>query len=861
MNRTIASTVLFFGCLSLPFSARAQSLGNAGTLQGTITDPSGAAIPSATVTVLNRVSNYQRSAITDSHGMYRLTNLPPNPYHVEVNAPGFSASEQDVDVRTTVPIELNVKMALAGASTTVNVEAAGADLLENVPYAHNDVDTKTLEQLPITSPGSGLSDAVMLSSGAVAADSNGFFHPLGDHAQTSFSIDGQPIGDQQSKTFSTQMPLNAIQSMELITGAPAAEFGDKTSLIVNVVTKSGLGQKVPTGSIEGEWGSFGTYSENASLAFGGPKVGNFVSVDAIRSGRFLDTPEFTPIHAIGNNGTIFDHFDYQPSERDAFHLNVFWARNWFQIPNTYDQPNQDQRQKVNTFNLAPGYQHTFGAKTVLTVNPFVRRDWVDYYPSRDPFADTPATLAQSRTLTNWGVKADVAYANGRHNLKLGTQLMQTRLKENFTFGVTDPTFNPICVDENGVPQDLPSITNPDKCAAAGFSVNPNLNPGLIPYDLTRGGAALQFKGSANINQYAFYIQDSIKFGNLTVQAGLRFDSYHGLVTDSGAQPRIGASYLIQRTGTVIRAAYSRTFETPYNENLVLSSATGVGGLAANAFGAASVPLRPGNRNQYNAGLEQAFSRYLVASADYFWKYTNNGYDFGALFDTPIAFPISWRKSKIDGVAVRIGTPTLRGFQWYTTMGHTRARYFGPETGGLVFNNDVGGDAVFRIDHDQAFQQTTNIRYQYHNGPWVAFTWRYDSGLVAGAVGSLEDALALTGAQQSAIGFYCGSARPTISTPLTEAECTTSNYGATRLVIPKEGTENDDHNPPRVAPRHVFDIGVGTDNLFHKERYRTTLRFTVTNLGNKVALYNFLSTFSGTHFVTPRAYQAALGFVF
>ena len=148
-----------------------------------------------------------------------------------------------------------------------------------------------------------------------------------------FSIDGQPIGDQQSKSFSTQMPLDAIQSMELITGAPPAEFGDKTSLIVNAVTKSGLGQK-PNGQLLAQWGSFGTYSEEATLAIGGPRFGNFLAVNAIRSGRFLDTPEFTPIHAIGNNGTIFDRFDFQPDARDAFHLNFFAARNWFQIPNT-----------------------------------------------------------------------------------------------------------------------------------------------------------------------------------------------------------------------------------------------------------------------------------------------------------------------------------------------------------------------------------------------------------------------------------------------------------------------------------------------------------------------------------------------
>jgi len=395
MWRLLVLLTLGVFSLSSVNSLVAQSLGSAGTVSGTVTDPSGAALPKATVTIVNRVTNYKQSVTTDTNGAFRLTNIPPNPYHMEVSATNFAAYEQDVTVRGAVPISLKIPLALAGTKTEVTVEAGGADLLENVAYAHNDVDTKTLDKLPIGSPGSGLSDAIMFSSGAVAADSNGFFHPLGDHAQTSFSIDGQPISDQQSKSFSTQVPLDAIQSMELITGAPPAEFGDKTSLIVNAVTKSGLGQK-PSGSLIGQWSSFATYSEEATLSLGGPKVGNFLAVNALRSGRFLDTPEFTPIHAIGNNGTIFDRFDYQPTGRDAFHLNLFAARNWFQIPNTYDQPGQDQRQKISTFNFAPGYQHTFGAKAVLTLSPFYRIDHVNYYPSGDPFDDTPATISQKR---------------------------------------------------------------------------------------------------------------------------------------------------------------------------------------------------------------------------------------------------------------------------------------------------------------------------------------------------------------------------------------------------------------------------------------------------------------------------------
>ena len=815
----------------------------------------------ATVSILNRLTTYQRSEITDAMGAFRFFNVPPNNYHMEVSAPGYTILEQDVAVRTAVPLALmTIQLELATARTEITVvEEAGADLLENVPYAHNDVNLSALQKLPVSSPGSNLSDAIMLSSGAVAADSNGFFHPLGDHAQTSFVVDGQPISDQQSKAFSTQIPLNAIQSMELITSAQQPEYGDKTSLVVNAVTRSGLGQR-PSGSIVGQVASFGTYSEESTYGAGNEKVGNFIAFNTLRSGRFLDTPEFRPVHAVGTNGTLFDRLDYNASDTDSTHVDMFGARNWFQVPNTYDQPNQDQRQKISSFNFAPGWQHIFGPTALLTVKPFMRSDWVNYYPSANVFNDTPLTFGQHRTLTNWGVKADWSYFSGRHNIKIGTQIMQTRLHELFDFAITDPFYNPVCVDADGNPQALPSIQNPSGCAGAGFMPNPDLMPGLPAYDLTRGGSPLNFQGQQNINQYAFFAQDSINFGNLQVQAGLRVDAYRGIVHAWSPQPRVGASYLIRQTGTVLRASYTRTFETPYNENLVLSSATGMGGLAANALGAASEPLKPGRRNQYGVGLEQSFGRYVVVSADYFWKYTTNAFDFGTVLNTPLAFPISLRKSKLDGLAVRIGTPVLHGFQWQTTMGHTRARYFGPQVGGLVFNNDIGDYSVFRIDHDQAFQQNTELRYQAGaNGPWVAFTWSYNGGLVSGEITGLSDALALSGDEQAAAGMSCGSSMPSVGNPLTAAVCTPQNFQTSRLSIPANA--GLDHNPPRVTGRNILDLGAGTDNLFHSERYRTTLKFTVTNLTNQIRFYNFLSTFSGTHFVQPRSYQVALGFVF
>jgi hypothetical protein len=179
-------------------------------------------------------------------------------------------------------------------------------------------------------------------------------------------------------------------------------------------------------------------------------------------------------------------------------------------------------------------------------------------------------------------------------------------------------------------------------------------------------------------------------------------------------------------------------------------------------------------------------------------------------------------------------------------------------GGLIFNSPLD-TGVFRIDHDQEFQQTTFLRYQPgKEGPWVAFTWRFDSGEVAGSVTDLQDALTLDGDQQAAIGFFCGSQVATINNPITSC---TGSYGAARINIPAPGTFDPDHNPARIAARNVFDASFGVDNVFHNEKIKTNLKLTAVNMTNEAALYNFLSTFSGTHWLTPRSLQVSLGWAY
>lgn len=812
----------------------AQSI-SSGTITGTVTDPSGAVVVGARVEISNAITGYQRTTTTDTDGTFRFGNVPFNLYHLRVIQSGFTPIAQNADVRSTVPVTLKIELPVAGVNAEVTVEAEG-NIIETEPSAHSDVDLSMLSKLPITMAGSGLSEAVTMMAPGVVNDSNGFFHPTGDHASYSMQLDGQPINDQFSKSFSTQIPLNALQAVELVTGFPSAEYGEKTSLIMNATSRSGLGLATATGSIEFSYGSFGTTEDSTSLGLGSAKFGDFFVANGSRSGRFLDTPEFVPIHAIGNDGSFFDRFDYQPGGKDVFHLNLFAARNWFQIPNTYDQQSagQDQRQRVLSYNVAPGYQHTFNPNTLLTINGWLRQDQVNYYPSADKFNDTPATISQQRRLMNLGGRSAVDYSRGNHNLKFGVQIMQTRLAEGFQMGITDLTFND------------PS--------------SPGFLPGLAPYDLTRGGTLLRFNAADNINEYASYVTDKIKWGNFTLTPGLRVTRYDGVAQATGVQPRIGVSYLLKDTGTVFRASYAHTLETPANENLLLSSSTGTGGLA-NVFGASGqAPVPASRRTQFNIGFQQTFGHYLQVDADYYWKYASPAFEFDVLFTTPIAFPIAWRKDKIDGFGIRVSTTNLKGFQLNTTMGYGRLRYFGPETGGLIFNSPL--TTVFRTDSDDPFYQTTMTRYQWKkNGPWIAATWKYDFGEVSGGGGSLDDILTLSGDQQHMMGFFCGNNVATPTSKISVCNLPYGQYGATRVRIPAPGTENDDHNPPRVATRDVFDLAAGTDNLFRGDNKRVTLQFTVVNISNVASLYNFLSTFGGTHFVQPRSYQVKLGYVF
>jgi len=879
---------------------------NAGTVRGTVSDPSGAVIPGATVHLTNEVSGLDRTVKTDATGQFILTNIPFSLYRMKISANGFSSLIQNIEIHSVVGANLNLVLQVAAATQTVTVEATG-DLIDTDSTFHTDVDRDEFTRVPLESQSSTLSSLVTLSTPGVSADSDGLFHGLGDHASNSFSIDGQSITDQQSKVFSNQIPANSIQSLEVISGAPPAEYGGKTSLVIVATTRSGQGVTRPTGSVNSSYGAFGSATAGFDLAYGGKKWGNFIESDGLNTGRFLDPPEFAVFHDKGNEQNFFDRVDYNFSTADSIHLNMNYSRSWFQTPDSYDNlnvqnvvsggtgaspvfgnvGNADQRSKIETMNVSPTYTRVIGNNTVFNLGAFVRRDEYHYYPSGNPLADLgpvnlqTSSIEQYRTLTNAAVHSDVSYAKGIHTAKAGAQYGQTFIRENDSLGVVDATYNSPCLDASGNP--TAGYANQSSCP---YGVNPSYLPVLAPYDLTRGGSLYSYSGRGDVKELGLFIEDQIKTGNWLFNLGLREDVYNGLADANQTQPRVGVAYNVKPSATVLRVSYARTLETPFNENLALSS-TGCSNTVLapllNCTPGVSGTLRPGFRNEFHAGLQQAFGKRVVVSGEYIWKYTHNAFDFSVLGNTPITFPIDWHNSKIPGYALRANVPEFHGFSAYFVASSVAARFYPPQVAGA--GATVGQTGLpFRIDHDEKFNQTTHVQYTYSrgkvlNGLWGGFNWRYDSGMVAGATpcynplssdpnsacGPTSITLGgqpavilsgLTADEESQAGLTCNGATASPGHPL-PAVCLASEYGSLLINIPAPGSGDNDKNPPRIAPRNLFDATVGKDNLFHANRYKVNLDMTAINVTNKYALYNFLSTFSGTHYVTPRVLTAKI----
>lgn len=782
--------------LSLPLEAVTLAA-SAATLSGRVLDDQGRPVDRARIQISNPVSGFRQELRTDPQGRFSFRNLPFNDYHLEVYAQGLGTLHQEVELRTTLPLDLVLTLKTVGAVVAVEETLS---LVETHPSAHLDIDRSTIESMPAAVQSRAL-ESILLTTPGFIADENGRFHFRGSHGQATYVIDGIPVSDQLHATFSNSLDPAQVESLEVITGGISAEYGGKPVAVINMTTKSGLGS---TAGLKGDLSlgtsSHGTREAGLTLLGGSDHFGYFVSGAASRSDRFLDPVNFENFHNHGETGRLHSRFDWLLSDQDSLRLSFSGGRTNRDVVNLASQQaaGMDQRAATTDFNASLGWSHLFSPELSLDAALYQRRATASLDPTRDlapGFAaggpDTPNWIRQDRSLENWG--AQVALTRrfaSESTLKAGLQYVAFPIHERFHFAIT----------EDG-------------------QVDPG-NP-WFAYTPAGGGAVFAFEDRIKPILASAFIQSDLHLGRWFLALGLRYDRYSLRGQDDDLlQPRLGASYHFQ-SGTILRASYDRLLVTRENENLALSTSQAAWDLGPNS-GTPAPRLHPETQHSWSFGLEQQLGARVRLSAEYWEKSSRNAGDNEQFFNTGILFPVAADRGDFHGVNFRFDLVPLHGFSAYLSLGRTRAQFQAPLTGGLQLEpSEHAPGERFLIDHDQKLAAQWGLRYE--TGPFfVQVLGRYDSGLV-------------TGDPAEAVG------NPDL------------DFGRAHVTRDSEGTW-------RVKPRTIWDLNLGREWALPGTR-KLALGADLLNAFDQKGLYNFMSTFGGTHVIPPRTVALHLKYRF
>jgi hypothetical protein len=806
--KRLALSLLLIAAVLVPSSLFAAS---AGIVRGKIFGPDNKPLAGVVVQLRNDITGFKQDAATSADGTFVFNNVPYNPYELHVDVQGFQPAHASVDVHSPVPIDEPITLKISGVSESISVmaEPSAAQLETDNSQSHIDIDKSYIAKAP-AAVASRAMEQIVTSTPGFAKDENGRFHFQGAHSQSEYVVDGQTISDQTGVTFSNSIDPGIAQGIEIIYGNVPAEFGEKVGAVINLTTKSGLGAGSPKTEVFVGGSKFATTEAGASVAGGSQTFGYFGSINGSKSDRFLDPVNFDNLHNHGDTTRGFLRLDTQsPDSKNSFRITALLGQTHRDVPNTFTQEAAGQNERVRSadenFNI--GWQRIVSQTSVLEVIGFGRfsKFKLDGTPN-----DTPVIVASDRTLNNYGIAPAFNWTNANNEVKVGLNLKRYPIREKFSFGITDPALNDPAV--------------PDA-----------YNPNLAPYDLTRGGHLFTFNDRRTGSYNAAYIQDNIKFNNLSANLGVRYDRNSLPLSESAVEPRLGVAYFIPASKTVFRASYNKVLYTPEYENILFGSSPAAATLAppavqqSQALGGGDLLVHSERQNAFTVGVQQALGSRIRLDADYWRRRSRFAGDQSQFENTGIVFPLDFKAGHLDGWDVRADLAKTAGFRGFLSLGHTHAEYVPPLAGGLFLDAraiDTLTGGPFLIDHDQKLQAQGALSYDFgSSGVWLATNVRYDSGLVTGAdVASL------------------------LADP--------DNAFAAPYIKENAGTDLD---PNRVKPRTIVDFSLGADLVQY--HVPLSIQADLLNATNKKGVYNILSTFGGTHVIPPRMLAMRLRYTF
>ena len=799
--------LVFFG-LGRPVGAQA----NHGELRLKVTDPAGLGVRTS-VRIVSEANGYRNTLDTDDEGSLVAQRLPYGVYNIEIHQPGFANVLDTLNVRSSVPMEYKLQLKLAAVGEVVNVEAPNTLVNPEQAGAISQIGSDEIHTRVMSVPGRSMQDLVNDQPGWLY-EGNAVVHPRGAEYQTQFVVDGIPLTDNRSPSFGPEMDADDLQSMSIYTAGIPAEYGRKMGGVVEVNTLHDA-QPGFHGSVVLSGGSY----DSAGAFAQGQYVWGKSTLGATTSGSGTDH-YLNPVvpENYTNAGTIGDfsvNYEINPTEKDRLRFIVRHELARYQIPNELVQqngaylPNSDNMvgcvQDPADCVLIPGgqlqtgdnfetmgsvsYQHVFSADTIGSLRAMARDNSLDFCSNQ---ASWPLNATQHNDVKEIYFNGSIAIHHGKQEWKAGIESDAIFLHENTSYAIPD------CADPND-PQ----------CP---------INLGI----LDSGATTFAFQGQRPDLEQAAYVQDLIRLGNWTFNAGLRWDHYQLLVNQNAVSPRLAISRYFPSVGVNIHFSYDRIFQTPSFENILLASSPAAEAIDT-SVPALQLPVQPSHGNYYEFGATKAFLGKLRLDANMFRRQVNNYADDSQILSTGISFPIAFDHAILYGAEGKLTLLQWKGFSGFASYSYIVGNAWFPVTGGLFLGDDASNPTTghFPDSQDQRNTVRSRVRYQVIARLWVALGADYNTGLP-------------------------------FQPDLTPQQYATE-YGQT--VVNHLNFDRD-----RILPYFTQNASVGVD-LYQREKRSVRFQGDVANLGNKLDLIDFGGLLSGNAIGPSRSFALRLSTTF
>jgi Carboxypeptidase regulatory-like domain/TonB-dependent Receptor Plug Domain len=718
-TKTIPANFFALVAYFIPLPVVAQV--NSGELRLKVTDPTGRGLK-ATVALLSEANQYRDELNTAEDGTAKITALAYGVYRLTIEKQGFSPISKTLEIRSAVPVERTLQLAIAPINTVVQVSGAGTLIDPGRPSSIMQIGSTQIEDRVASLPGRSVQDLVNSQPGWLY-EGNAVLHPRGSEYETQLVVDGIPLTENRSPGFGPEIEADDLDSISIYTAGIPAEYGRKLGGVVELNTRheahAGLhGQLVLGGGSYDTLQSFGLLQDTWGK--------NTLSASASGSGTSHYLNPVVPEN-FTNNGTTADFaimYERDFTPRDRLTASVRHELSRFEIPNEFVQEQAGQIQNGDNFETVGtvSYQHIFSPNLLTNLAGMVRDNANDLYSN--PLS-TPIIAFQKNSFREGYFKGTVSFHHGIQEFKAGIESDATILHENFSYVITDPT-----QFDDGTPTTLPPF----------IQNRPDLEQGA-------------------------FVEDLIRLGKWTVSAGIRWDHYQLLLNQNAFSPRFSIGRYLPSLNTVLHISFDRIFQTPSNENILISSSGYIQSVDPQVL---KLPVKPSIGNYYEGGSTTSLAEKLRLDVNLYRRDVRNYADDDQLLNTGVSYPIAFDKAVIYGAEGKLNLVRLGKLSSYVSYSYMVGNVWFPVTGGLFLGDDVGAalsqlSGHFPDSQDQRNSVRTRFQYQVTPRIWLAAGLLSGSGLPFEFDGEQSDALSQYGpAVVSRLNFDRGRVDPSLS---------------------------------------------------------------------------------------------------